>query len=141
MKIAFYKGRRPGWHGWLSRLITLADAGKYSHCELVFSDGLCASASLIDGGVRLKKIDFEPGHWDFLDLGSPEHQARAWFEQHQGAGYDLPGSIGIAVRIMPQAEARWFCSEAVAAALGFAEPWRIGPNTLYALMRPPPAPK
>jgi len=31
-------------------------------------------------------------------------------------------------------EKGWFCSEAIAAALGWAEPWRFGPNGLAALL-------
>src|SRR3546814_7608950 len=40
--------------GIYSRVTRLVDGGPYSHCELVFSDGLSASASFIDGGVRFK---------------------------------------------------------------------------------------
>ena len=53
MKAAFYKGTRPGLQGIYSRAVRAIDRGPYSHCELVFSDGLSASASYIDGGVRL----------------------------------------------------------------------------------------
>ena len=52
MRTAFYKGTRPGWQGIYSRAVRVIDRGPYSHCELVFSDGLSASASYIDGGVR-----------------------------------------------------------------------------------------
>ena len=71
MKAAFYKATRPGLQGLYSRAARAVDRGPYSHCELVFSDGLSGSASYIDGGVRLKRIDFDPEHWDFIEL--PAH--------------------------------------------------------------------
>lgn len=68
MQAAFYKATRPGWQGIYSRAVRVIDRGPYSHCELVFSDGMSGSASYIDGGVRLKRIDYDPAHWDFVEL-------------------------------------------------------------------------
>lgn len=136
MKIALYKGTLSGWRGWISRLVRFADRGPYSHCEVVFSDGMCASASWLDGGVRFKKINFNPDHWDFIDIGSgwpSETLVRDWFEQRKGNRYDLPGSLGVVFRPFRQRQHRWFCSEAVAASLGISEAWRISPNMLAAL--------
>lgn len=136
MKIALYKGTLPGWRGWISRLVRFADRGPYSHCEVVFSDGMCASASWLDGGVRFKKIKFNPDHWDFIDIGSgwlSETLVKDWFEQRKGSRYDLPGSLGVVCRPLRQRQNPWFCSEAVAASLGVSEAWRISPNMLAAL--------
>ncbi len=111
MKIALYKGTLPGWRGWISRLVRFADRGPYSHCEVVFSDGMCASASWLDGGVRFKKINFNPDHWDFIDIGSgwpSETLVRDWFEQRKGNRYDLPGSLGVVFRPFRQRQHRWF---------------------------------
>lgn len=137
MKIAFYKGTLRGRHGWFSRLARFADRGRYSHCEVVFSDGLCASASWYDGGVRFKRIAFESNRWDFVDLNvSPEQEAlvRAWFESCEGRPYDLRGSLGVAFRPFGHRRGHWFCSEAVAAALGIPDAWRFSPNTLAAVL-------
>ena len=128
MQLALYKATRPGLQGIYSRLARWIDGGPYSHCELVFSDGVSASASFIDGGVRFKQIDYDPAHWDFIDLpANMEAQAREWFEQHEGAGYDLIGNLTFVLWFIPHSKSRWFCSEAVAAALGMPEPWRYGP--------------
>ena len=138
MKVAFYKGTLPGWRGWMSRLVRFADRGAYSHCEVVFSDGLCASASWLDGGVRFKQINFKPGHWDFVDISADveeEARVRKWFAEHTGCRYDLPGSFGVVFRVFPQSADRYFCSEAAAAALGLPEAWRIGPNLLAAFLK------
>ena len=136
MRAAFYKATRPGWQGIYSRAVRVIDRGDFSHCELVFSDGMSASASYIDGGVRLKRIDYDPAHWDFIEL--PDHlepYTRDWFERNAGAPYDLMGNVRFVLPFLPDSQHGWFCSEAMAAALRLKEPWRFGPNGLAALLR------
>lgn len=136
MRLALYKATRPGLQGIYSRVVRWVDGGPYSHCEIQFSDGMSASSSFIDGGVRFKRIDYKPEHWDFLDL--PEYleaQARAWFEQHEGARYDLVGNLRFVAWFVPHSKSRWFCSEAVAAALGMPDPWRYGPCGIASAVR------
>lgn len=129
MQAAFYKATRPGWQGIYSRAVRVIDRGPYSHCELVFSDGMSGSASYIDGGVRLKRIDYSPAHWDFVELPSEqEQQARDWFERNAGAPYDLMGNVRFVLPWLADSERGWFCSEAMGAALGWKESWRVGPN-------------
>ena len=129
MKAAFYRGTRPGLQGLYSRAARFIDRGPYSHCELIFSDGLSASASYIDKGVRMKRIDYDPEHWDIVDLaGFDEQAARDWFEDRLGEGYDLWGNLRFIFGWVHDDDGKWFCSEALMAALGFAEPWRFGPN-------------
>ena len=136
MRAAFYKGTRPGLQGIYSRGVRFIDRGPYSHCELVFSDGMSGSASYIDGGVRLKRIDYKPEHWDFIDLPpSLEPYARDWFERNAGAPYDLMGNVRFVLPWLSDSEKGWFCSEAMAAALKLKEPWRFGPNGLAAVLR------
>ena len=135
MRAAFYKATRPGVQGLYSHAVQWVDRGPYSHCELVFADGMSASASWVDGGVRFKRIDYDPDHWDFIEL--PDHlepAARAWFEAHKGEPYDLPGNLRFVCWLVREAPEGWFCSEALAAALGILEPWRLGPNGLAALL-------
>ena len=129
MRLALYKGTRPGLqaiYSWLTRFI---DRGIYSHCELVFSDGVSASSSFIDGGVRFKEIDYRPEHWDFIDLPDRfEDSARDWFRSHVGEPYDLWGNVRFAIGFARDSQGKWFCSEAVMAALGFKEAYRYGPS-------------
>jgi hypothetical protein len=133
---AFYKATRPGIAGLYNRLVRWWDNGKYSHCELVFSDGCAASASFLDGGVRFKKIDFNPQRWDFIDLPvGQEAVARKWFTDHKGEKYDLIGNLRFALDFLPDNKNKWFCSEALADALGISEPWRLGPNGLAAVLK------
>ena len=135
MKLAFYKGTRKGLQGLYSRLARWVDSGPYSHCELVFSDGLSASASFIDGGVRFKQIKYKPEQWDVVELqGFDEDKARQWFEDHEGEKYDLLGNLRFIFFFVKPSNNKWFCSEAIAEALGISESWRLGPNGLYILM-------
>ena len=139
MKIAFYKATRPGLQGIFNVLVRWWTKGPYSHCELIleeYPDGtvLCGSASNLDGGVRLKRMALNPERWDVLTtpLGNPE-TALEWFKQHQGSGYDYLGLLGFMARPVTGHQRRWFCSEAVGAAIGLVEPWRFCPNTLAVL--------
>lgn len=133
---AFYRATRPGLQGIYSHAVRVVDRGPYSHCELMFSDGLSGSASFIDGGVRIKAIDYNPDHWDFIDLPPElETPARKWFEQHRGEPYDLSGNLRFVCWMVRESPNGWFCNEAMGAALGHLEPWRIGPNGLAAVLR------
>lgn len=135
LRAAFYKATRPGLQGIYSRAARWIDRGPYSHCELVFSDGLSASASWMDGGVRFKRIDYNPAHWDFMALPDElEDYARDWFEFNIGLPYDLMGNVRFVLPWVHDSEKGWFCSEAMAAALRLKEPWRFGPNGLAALL-------
>lgn len=131
LRIAFYKGTRPGLEGLYSRLARWMDRGPYSHCELIFSDGMSASASFVDGGVRYKQITYNPAHWDFMEIPDPsgnlEKLARLWFDEHEGAKYDLWGNVRFVFGGVKDSSDRFFCSEATMAGLGFAEAYRYGP--------------
>lgn len=131
-KLAMYKGRG----NLFDAFIRFWDGGNYSHCELVFSNGLCASASFRDGQqVRLKPIQFDESRWDFLELPA-ELEVDAWkfFNETEGAKYDLIGQIRFLVSPMRGQKKKYWCSEWVAAALGLQEPYRYGPNGLYATL-------
>lgn len=133
---AFYKATRPGWAGMYNRLVRWWERGQYSHVELIFSDGLAASSSYADGGVRFKRIDFHPENWDFVELPAClEPAARAWFEVNQGKRYDLLGNMRFFADFMQDDGSKWFCSEATAESIGMQESWRYGPNGLAAVLK------
>lgn len=138
MLIACYKKVPKGLPNKIQAAVTRWwDNGPYSHIELVFSDGTSASASLSDGGVRLKRISYDSG-WDFYnvpDSFATEEFARNWFETHKGLKYDILGNFGFVLRRGVQGKKKWFCSEAVAAALGIDEPWRLTPNGLASIIK------
>ena len=130
MKIAFYKGTRPGISGIYSIGVRAWTRSPYSHAELVFSDGMSASSSFVDGGVRFKRIAYNPVNWDFVEIGGDEATARQWFIDHEGEGYDLMGNAGFVVGFIRDSEFKWSCGESIAAALGYLEPWRYSPAIL-----------
>ena len=140
MNIAFYKGRKRLFN----RLTAWWLRGDYSHCELILGtnangQSICASSSMMDGGVRVKHMRLDAAHWDIVPVAGDPAQAWAWLREHEGEGYDYLGLLGFIVRALGHDKSRWVCSEAVAAMLGFPDPWRFDPCSLHAaLSRSPP---
>lgn len=130
MHLALYKGTRPGLQGVYNRLVRWWTASPYSHCEVVFSDGVSASSSWVDGGVRLKVIEFDPDKWDLIDIHGDEDKARAWFIKHSIDGYDLLGMFWFVWGGLRQDKEKWSCSEACGAALQIKDSWRFDPCQL-----------
>lgn len=131
-RIAFRKGD----NRLISRLIRWWERGQYSHCELVFSDGATASATVHDEGIYIGRKEMPEDEWDFIELPAHlEPRARAWFEAHEGKAYDYLGDISFVLDFVPASRDKWFCSRACADALGFVEAWRYGPNTLASAIR------
>lgn len=142
MKVAFYKAKSGDW---LDRLISIATLGPYSHCELVFSDGMCFSSSPRDGGTRLKLINFKPDHWDFVEFDidyKTERGVYRFCKACVGIDYDWWGVLcpfGVL-----QDEDKWYCSEIITSIMWVWDlmPTRINtghiqisPNTLYRKIR------
>ncbi len=133
MKIAFYKGRARVFN----RFVSWWTNGPYSHCEAVFELGnglagpvLCWSSSWMDGGVRWKVMQLDPEHWDIIDVPAfDDARALWWFGEHKDDEYDLLGLLSTSLPIR-HAKRRWFCSEAIATAVGMQEGWRFDPNGL-----------
>ena len=130
MRLAMYKGKNTifnivtSW--WLG--------GEYSHCEIVFSDGICASSSFRDSGVRFKYIDINTNRWDILEIEGDEETVREWFYTHSGEKYDILGLIGFLIRPIKGIKHRWVCSEAIAEALGYKDSWRFDPCILASVI-------
>lgn len=134
----FYKGTRPGTAGIYNRLVRARGDGNYSHVELGFSNGVAASSSFEDKGTRFKTIDFSDGNWDYVDLPAAwEPFAYKWFTQAVkiNRGYDLMGNVHIALGFVPNSKDKFFCSEAVGAALRIDEAFRLEPNALYVVLK------
>lgn len=132
MQVAFYKSRKRLFN----RLVSWWLVGLYSHCELILHTdangyATCASASYMDGGVRVKTMRLDPEHWDIVDVPDAYLSARMWLTQHEDDRYDVLGLLGFVWRRQSGEQSKWFCSEAVAAMLGYSEPWRFDPMTLY----------
>lgn len=109
MKIAFYLAKYGNTY---DKAISITTFSKYSHCELVFSDGMCGSASPRDGGVRLKKITLDD-HWHVFDLPTDldEDFIRYWFAVNDDLKYDWIGAIASVVNIDLSSEGKRYCSQ------------------------------
>lgn len=141
MKIAFYKGTRPGLQALFSIGVRFWCRGPYSHCEVILTqraDGmaLCGTSSFLDGGVRTKLITLDPNHWDILDVPCVKYSVvTQWFEANKGKPYDIMGLVRFLIGPLPADRGKYFCSEAIATAIGVNEGWRFDPNTLYQLCK------
>lgn len=115
MKIAFYKAE---YGEWKDKLIAFVTRSKYSHCEIVFEDGMFGSASPRDSGVRMKMIE-QNKHWDFFELcntdqtpisSSQEKIIRLWFVANEDDKYDWIGAIASFFRLDFSKYDKKFCS-------------------------------
>ena len=134
MQLAFYKGTPSNFiHKVTHVLICLFTGSKYSHVELVVN-GHCYSASTRDKGVRMKMIYLDSGKWDVIPLNPihPNIEVRAlkWFSEHMGQSYDWAGVFRFIVPFIPHRKNEWFCSEAVAEALGLYNSNEYSPGQL-----------
>lgn len=134
MQVAFYRGRVRFYNRAVSWLLY----GPHSHVELVLDedDGLlkCGSSSFMDDGVRVKWMKLNPAHWILLDVDEDYVFAEKWFKDHRGEEHELLGIMGAVWRRLTGEVPRWTSSHAVAAALGYPEPWRFNPMNLWATL-------
>jgi hypothetical protein len=143
MHIAFYKGGATFFH----KAVRFWTRGPYSHAELLVGEN-SYSSGYRDYGVRSKRItrdgegritvidECPVSDWDIYEVeGFDEAKAVDWFLKNAGAPYDLLGLLGFMVRPVEDERNKWFCSESVAAALGFDEAWRLDPNTFATVLR------
>jgi uncharacterized protein YycO len=135
MKLAFYHAWTSSWKtGWKDRVISIFTVGRFSHVELVFSNGQCFSSSPRDGGTRFKEINFLSDRWTFVDIKiQNENSLRQWCQNQEGKPYDWIGIFGILLNIShPE---KWFCTEVVASGLNFVEGTKFkvnsSPSSLY----------
>ena len=140
MKIACYIGThakddlltRIGWAG--TRLVQKGSFRRVTHVEAILeehADGsiTIGSASLRDGGVRVKTVKLNPDHWIIIDVPSWDvAKARLWFVDHAGQAYDWRGAFVTWLPATWDREDQWFCNEAVGASVGVVDPDIHGPS-------------
>lgn len=140
VKYAVYKGK--GLIG--NAIIRWWKKTQYSHCEIVIDHQTNSiggvqigySASLMDGGVRAKAIEFNPEHWDFIDLPwADASQVSAHYQQTKDEKYGLIDLFWGQLFNRPSDKGGDFCSEWCAAALGIPTPHVHDPSSLYALLK------
>jgi uncharacterized protein YycO len=136
MRVIFYRASSGDY--W-DKLVAMWTNGLYSHCELMFSDGMCFSSSSRDGGVRFKQIIIYPTHWDIIDVPTEkEKDIRNWCSTQIGMKYDWLGILGLAIKMPFQNRKKWYCSEICITALNLSEVIhmnsRTNPNKFFTLL-------
>jgi uncharacterized protein YycO len=131
MRVCFYKGKKRLF----DRFVQWWQKGNYSHVEIqIVEAGLSFSSSFRDGGVRAKAINYSPDRWDFVEVACDSKAVIDFILSQKGKPYDLLGLFGFILRPVKDKPDKWFCSELIAASLGYSEPWRYCPNTLYSVL-------
>lgn len=136
MKFAFYKGAGT----LLDSAIRWWMRGPYAHVEAILSDngdGTYTIASSVPGiGVRIAENQSLPASdWDIVDGPGDVDEARAWFDERNGAAYDYLGLLGFVIRPATGVDrGKYWCSEACLRAIGFPGAWRFDPNAMYGVV-------
>jgi hypothetical protein len=113
---------------------------RITHTELLLAEpwysASIASSSIVDGGVRIRHgVRLNPAHWIALERplhADYEASLQDWFVRHNGHDYDLFGAIGSVVpALIRHGNRKWFCTEAVAAALRYSMPHTLCPAAFY----------
>lgn len=144
MKLAFYKAFCPN-ATLLDKTIAITTFGKYSHVEVVFSDGMSFSISPREKVCRFKRIDFNPDNWEFVELDTTkkeENYIRAMAYNFLDCTYDYIGAITSATPICLQVNSQMFCSELSTELIRNSQAYkrlkdgcRYSPNELYKLLK------
>ena len=118
LRILFYKADGK----LLDKLIRWWTNSKYSHCEILFENGLMFSADGWDSkGVRYTS-QFNPENWEVVTITLDDYKVKylkMWCDDRVGKGYDWTGVLRFVVPILPQLDEKWFCSELCGAALKY----------------------
>lgn len=136
LTIALYKGPPSNrWRLLAHKIICWVTGEPWSHAELVVPGGSWG-ASYIDGGVRFKeRISFDDGKWELFTIEGDEASAVQWFKDHEGQGFDMFGLLGFILPWRVSDRTRWFCFEAIAAALGLPNSHRAKASDLIKVIR------
>jgi hypothetical protein len=114
----------------------------YSHCELVI-DNVCYSSSVMDGGVRSKRvgksddqISLGEEHWDLIQLPwADTARALQHFEKTQYNPYGWVQLLSSQIFNRNTGSDKGdFCSNWCAEALGLPSPLIYSPETLWQLV-------
>lgn len=123
----------------IETLIRLRTFSKFSHVELVYelNDTYFKSYSSYPGvGVR-KELFTNLDEWEFVNIDNIKHNNKEkvdeFFAKTNGKGYDYQGVLGFIFRINENPN-KYFCSEWCAEALGFKNPSKFSPQSLYDLV-------
>lgn len=142
MRVAFQKAD-PSFYAGLIRWWTKSE---YSHCELLFSDGLLFSSHVADQGTRYVRNQYlNYLYWDVLEIPITDEQEktmREFCDSELYCRYDWWGILfSQFIRMQREDPDKWFCSEVCTASwqqIGMFSgnsPCTFSPGKLYKRMR------
>lgn len=122
-KIAYYKGWGTSfWDKVMTLAVMIWTLGKYSHCELIKTNGhdddpsqweWYSASAFNEGIVRKKTIAIKEKNWDIFDLPEfDEDKAFDFIATQFGKKYDWTGIL--LSQFLPfgkHSRKKWFCSE------------------------------
>lgn len=127
---------RLGWAA--TRLVQRGQFARVTHVEGYYGAddqgrSIIASASLRDGGVRVKPASLTREHWLAAEVPCWDaKRSLAFILPHVGEKYDTRGALAT-VFLSGQDGDRWFCNEIVGASVGLISPDIFGPAQFFAL--------
>jgi len=108
-----------------ARLVTLVRGGDSAHCEVAGQwDGdvyTCVSASMQDGGVRIKEMRMPPDKWRIYEIAA-QLDPIEYGLRNLHLKYDYLGLLGIVWPLIGHARKRKFCTEVAGEIIGLSEP-------------------
>lgn len=112
MKLAFYVGLDTIG----DKLVKVLTGSDITHCELVFSDGMCFSSRYNRGTEFTKYFNLDnPNIWMIMDLPwiseEQEKRIREFCYQEEGCQYDWLALVLGRLNPMHNHPEKWFCSE------------------------------
>lgn len=124
--LGFYRGRQSKSLG--SRFLAWWQRHDCSHVVVVKALGTfdmrVADATLLHGVRANRWTKFDPSLWVFYLVPADASMVHGWFAANDGAKYDLFGLLGFVLKRIRGSPRAWWCTEAVAQAAAYPDPWR-----------------
>jgi hypothetical protein len=123
IRIAFFKGDKHEWH---HRFVRWWTKSPYSHAEIILDGETWVSISpfLYTRVAARVRTQVDESDWDFLTFRVTAEELRAlknFISETTGDGYDWIGMIlSQILPIIIKGKGRWYCSQWIAHALGWA---------------------
>lgn len=85
------------------------------------------------GGVRFKRINFDPSNWDIIEVPKSvsAQQVAKLANELEGDKYDWMLIGSFLAWFLRNESKRFTCNELIAYLLGIKEPWRLDPCSLH----------
>ena len=137
MKLAFYKGTKKEnpKSDLVDNVICFWTKSRFSHVEIIFSNGISFSSSPRDKGCRYKPIVYDDSLWVYLIPKFNKNQEQTIMEfcnRQNGKPYDWVGIFLCQfIHLNIDDPKKWFCSELVAKICNLPIPYQYDVGKLF----------